>query len=453
MGQLISMSECGLPSPAEPCEEAPGATGTFVMVGASHRSAPLELLERLSIRAAELPAALQSLAELTQVTGVIALSTCNRTELYASCERFHDGVEQLATFLATRADVAVSDLAPSLSILHDDTALHHLFRVAAGAESVMLGETEILGQLQRALASAETHGVASPIVARALRHAVGVGRRARAETGVAAGSSSLPWLAVQRAGSALDGLRHRHVLVFGAGEMGGGVAAAVAKVGAAEITIAGRSTDRAAAVAAAVGGRAVAGGELANALEAADAVFTATNSSEFVVPRRTVSSVMARRPDRPLVIVDLALPRDVDPDVVGVPGVTLVDLDDLRTLAAEALDGRRQHLPAVERLVTEEVDRFLRETRARDIAPLVSALRCRVEDVRKAELRRWQARSGRLDPQALALADAITAGVIAKLLHGPTVRLKEAAGTADADVYRAALTDLFELGEPTTRLA
>ena len=163
--------------------------------------------------------------------------------------------------------------------------------------------------------------------------------------------------------------------------------------------------------------------------------------------RRMVASAMARRPNRPLVIVDLALPRDVDADVATVPGVTLVDLDRLQASAAESLDGRRRHLPAVERLVAEEVDRFLREAGERDIAPLVSALRCRVEDVRRAEFRRWQARAGRLDPEALALAEAITAGVIAKLLHGPTVRLKQAAGTAEADLYRDALMDLFELDD------
>ncbi|MDQ4097787.1 MAG: glutamyl-tRNA reductase, partial [Actinomycetota bacterium] len=296
-----------------------------------------------------------------------------------------------------------------------------------------------------ALASAEDHNTSSHIVARALRHAVRAGRRARAETGVAAGSLSLPWLAVERAAGTLGSLQDRPALIIGAGEMGHGVAKALARVGAAEIAIAGRSSERAAAVATAVGGRAIAGDDLGGALEVADAVFTATSSSECVITRRLVAAAMARRPDRTLVIVDLALPRDVEADVATVPGVTLVDLDSLRASAAESLDERRRHLPAVQRLVAEEVDRFLRETSERDIAPLVSALRCRVEDVRRAELRRWQARAGRLDPEALALAEAITAGVVAKLLHGPTVRLKQAAGTAEANLYRDALMGLFEL--------
>jgi glutamyl-tRNA reductase len=421
---------------------------TLVMVGASHRTAPLTLLERLSIPGGDLAGALGDLARLGDVSGVVAVSTCNRTELYASCRRFHGGVEQLAGFLAARAGVPLADLAGSLTILHDDTALSHLFRVAAGAESVVVGETEILGQLQRALTSAEAQNTTSAVLGRAFRHAVRTGRRARAETGVATGSSSLSWLAVQRAASALGGLEARRVLIIGAGEMGRGVATAVARAGAREIIIAGRSTERAADVAASVGGRVVTGENLDGALEAADAVFTATSAPMSVVTRPMVAAVMVRRPDRPLAIVDLAVPRDVDADAGTVSGVSLADIDDLRQAAAEALEDRRRHLPAVERLVAEEVERFLRESRARDAAPLVSALRCRVEDVRRAELRRWQARFGDLDPEALALVEAVTAGVVAKLLHGPTVRLKEAAGTADAHLYRDALMDLFQLGAP-----
>jgi glutamyl-tRNA reductase len=417
----------------------------LVMVGASHRTAPLTLLERLSIPAADIAGALGDLARLGDVSAVVAVSTCNRTELYASCRRFHGGVEQLAGFLAARAGVPLADLVTNLSILHDDTVLSHLFRVAAGAESAVVGETEILGQLQRALTSAEAQGTTSAVLGRAFRHAVRAGRRARTETGVATGSSSLSWLAVQRAAAALGGLEGRRVLVIGAGEMGRGVAPAVARAGAREIMIAGRSTDRAADVAAAVRGRVVTAENLDGALEAADAVFTATSAPESVITRQMVAAVMDRRPDRPLAIVDVAVPRDVDADVTTVAGVSLADIDDLRQSAAEALEDRRQHLPAVERLVAEEVDRFLRESRARDAAPLVSALRCRVEDVRRAELRRWQARFGDLDPEALALAEAVTAGVVAKLLHGPTVRLKEAAGTADAALYRDALVDLFQL--------
>ena len=296
----------------------------------------------------------------------------------------------------------------------------------------MLGETEILGQVQRALAAAETQRSATPLLVQAFRHAVRVGRRARAETGVASGSSSLPRLAVRRAGDQLGGLGDRQILVLGAGEMGAAVAAALPRGGKGTVAIAGRGTERATAVAAAAGGRVVTGENLREALEEADAVFTATTSPGFLLDRATCASVMARRPQRPLVIIDLALPRDVDPDVATLPGVTLFDLDDLRAMAAEALTGRRRHLPAVDRLVTVEVEKFLRETLAREMSPLVSALRCRIEEVRRAELQRWQARLGPLDPQTLELAEAITAGVVAKLLHAPTVRLKDTAGTAEA---------------------
>ncbi len=416
----------------------------FVMVGASHRTAPLGLLEALSVSSSDLPGVLEELVA-GEVAGVIVLSTCNRTEVYASCRRFHAGVEQLAGFLAARAGLALDELVPHLSVLHDDKALHHFFRVAAGADSAVLGETEILGQVQRALAASETQGSATPLLTQAFRHAVRVGRRARAETGVASGASSLPRLAIRRAADQLGGLQDRHTLVLGAGEMGAAVAAALAGRRAG-VAIAGRGTERAAAVAAAVGGRLVPGDDLCAALEEADAVFTATTSPGWLLDRATCASIMARRPQRPLVIVDLALPRDVDPDVANIPGVTLFDLDGLQAMAAEALAGRREHLPEVERLVTVEVEKFLRETSAREMSPLVSALRCRVEEVRRAELARWQARLGPLDPEALELAEAITAGVVAKLLHGPTVRLKDAAGTAEGALYRDALVELFDLG-------
>jgi glutamyl-tRNA reductase len=426
------------------------SSSSFVMVGASHRTAPLSLLERLSVPTSELPPTLEALTAGADVAGVVVLSTCNRTELYACCRRFHGGVEELVSFLARRAGLPVAELVPHLSVLHDDTALTHLFRVAAGAESVAVGETEILGQVQRALSAAEELGSVPPLLSRGFRHAVRAGRRARAETGIGEGTTSLPWLAVRQATDRCGTLGDRQALVVGAGEMGGAVAAALARAGVAGIAVAGRGTERAAAVAAAVGGRLVAPEGLSEALQAADVVFTATTSAGCLLDRKLCASVMARRPHRPLVVIDLALPRDVDPHVATLSGVTLLDLDDLRATASEALAGRRRHLPEVDRLVATEVERFLRETSAREMGPLVSALRCRIEDVRRAELRRWQARLGALDPQALALAEEITAGVVAKLLHGPTVRLKDAAGTAEAELYRHALVELFELSRRRT---
>jgi glutamyl-tRNA reductase len=308
----------------------------------------------------------------------------------------------------------------------------------------MLGETEILGQVKRALSAAEAQGSASPLLSRAFRHAVRVGRRARAETGVGAGSSSLPSLAVRRATAHVGCLRDRHALVIGAGAMGRAVAVALERAGVRDIAIAGRGSDRAAALAAAVEGRVVAPDGLRQALETVDVVFTAT-TSPGCLDHGLCASVMARRLDRPLLIVDLALPRDVDPAVATLTGVTLLDLDDLRATTTQALAGRRRHLPAVERLVAAQVDQFLQETSSREMTPLVSALRCRVEEVRQLELERWQARFGPLDPEAMALAEAITAGVVAKLLHGPTVRLKDAAGTAEGEIYRHTLAELFDL--------
>jgi len=418
---------------------------SFVMVGASHHDAPLDLLEQLAVRPADLDAALTRLASCPDIDGVVILSTCNRTELYASCRRFHAGTEALVAFLADRAGLPADELIPHLRVLHDDTVLTHLFRVAAGVESMVIGEAEILGQLQRALAAAQSAGTACALLSRAFGHATRVGRRARADTGIGRETYSLPALAVKLALRQFETLAECRALVLGAGEMGSTVARVLAKEGTGHITILGRGTERAAAVAAEVGAEALGADRLAEALRTADLVVTATSSSQRVLRRELCAAALADRPQRPLLIVDLGLPHDVDPDVATVDAVTLIDLADLRAAAADSLSARRSHLPEVERIVADEVQRFLRDTAARDVAPLVSALRCHVEEVRRAELRRWQTRFGPLDENALSLVEAVTAGVVAKLLHGPTVRLKESADDAQAQLYRDALTALFDL--------
>ena len=415
------------------------------MVGASHETAALPLLERLAVGRDDLPGVLSALATGPNATGVVVLSTCQRTEIYACLHQFHDGVEELVTFLAGRAGCAPADLAPHITVQHGDEALTHLFLVAAGARSVTVGETEILGQLQRALSAAEAGRTTSPLLRRAFSDALRTGRRARAETGIGAGAWSLPTIGVRRAAEVLGTLQGRSALLIGAGEMGRAAATALLRAGAGEIAVTGRTAGPAQELAEAVGGRALGVERLSDALELADVVFTATSATGWVLGRLLVEAVMSRRPVRPLVVVDLAVPRDADPALGTIPGVTLFDLDDLRRAATGVLAERRRHLPAVERLVAAEVDRFLRETSARDIGPLVSALRCRVEEVRRAELRRWQARVGPLDPDAVALVEAVTAGVVAKLLHAPTVRLKAAAGTPEADRYREALAELFDV--------
>lgn len=236
--------------------------------------------------------------------------------------------------------------------------------------------------------------------------------------------------------------------MLGAGQMGSTMAQLLSRAGVGSIAVAGRGRERAAAVAAAVGGEPVTAEHLPGALAAADIVLTATTSPDQVLGRELCASVMAGRPERPLLIVDLGLPYDVDPEVAALDGVTLVHLDDLQMAAADALACRRRHLPDVEHVVADEVERFLRQSSAREVAPLVSALRCRVEEVRRAELRRWQARLGPLDSEALTVVEAVTAGVVAKLLHGPTMRLKEAAHAQEAHLYRDALVELFDLPAP-----
>jgi glutamyl-tRNA reductase len=418
---------------------------SFVVVGLNHRTVPVPVLERVTVPAAELPKALRALAGREHLVEVVLLSTCNRTEVYAWCTKFHPSVSDVAEFLAEHSGMSAGDLADHVYSYYDEAAVAHLFGVAAGVDSVILGEGEILGQVREALKVAEHEGTTGQALARIFRHAIEVGKRSRAETGIARGAVSLSSAAVALAAEHLGPLVERRVLVLGAGEMGEGMARALAGSGVAEVVVVGRGTDRSAEVAAKVGGRAMPLDRLPVALVAADLVLTSTGSTEVVIDSESVEVAMDRRFGRPLLIVDIAVPRDVDPGVADVPGVTLLDMDDLKAFAEHSMDRRRREVARVRRIITAELERFRAEHTGREVAPLVAALRARGEDVRQAELDRFRSKLEALDPKAAELVEGLTRGIVAKLLHDPTVRVKEAAGSGRGQIYADALTALFDL--------
>ncbi|MGH9040540.1 MAG: glutamyl-tRNA reductase [Acidimicrobiia bacterium] len=418
---------------------------SFIVVGLNHRTVPLPLLERASIPPREIPKALRGLAGREHLAEVAILSTCNRTEVYASATKFHPSVGDVADFLAEQAGMVASDLTDHLYSYYDEAAVTHLFGVAAGVDSVILGEGEILGQVREALKVAEQEGTSGAILGRVFRHAIEVGKRSRAETGIARGSVSLSSAAVALAAEHVGGLADRRVLVLGAGEMGAGMAKALASSGAAEVTVAGRSPDRASEVAAKVGGQPLPIERLPEALVAVDVVLTSTGATETVIDLPALELAMDRRFGRELLIVDIAVPRDVDPAVGALAGVTLCDMDDLKAFAERSLDRRRREVARVRRIIAGELERFRSEAAGREVAPLVAALRARGEEVRLAELERFRAKLEGLDPKAAEAVEALSRGIVAKLLHDPTVRMKEAAGSGRAEVYGDALTALFGL--------
>jgi len=418
---------------------------SFVVVGLNHRTVPLPVLERATVPPPLVPKALRDLAGREYLAEVALLSTCNRTEVYALCTKFHPGVADASEFLAEQAGMQASDLADHIYSYYDEAAIAHLFGVAAGVDSVILGEGQILGQVRDALKIAEEEGTAQSSLARIFRHAIEVGKRSRAETGIGRGATSLSSAAVALATERLSTLVERRVLVLGAGEMGEGMARSLAGSGVAEVVLAGRGMERSTELATRVGGRAVPIEQLPQALVAADLVLTSTGSTEVVITQDDVELAMQRRFGRPLLIVDIAVPRDVDPGVAGVPGVTLLDMDDLKAFAENSMDRRRREVARVRRIISAELERLRTERTAREVAPLVSALRTRGEDIRLAELDRFRSKLDAVDPKTAEAIEALTRGIVAKLLHEPTVRVKEAAGSGRGELYADALTTLFDL--------
>jgi glutamyl-tRNA reductase len=418
---------------------------SFVVVGLNHRTVPLPVLERVAVPPAEVPKALRDLAAREYLAEVALLSTCNRTEVYAFCTKFHPGVADASEFLAEQAGMKGADLAEHIYSYYDEAAIAHLFGVAAGVDSVILGEGQILGQVRDALKVAEEEGTGGHNLGRIFRFAIEVGKRSRAETGIGRGAVSLSSAAVALAAERLGTLVERRVLVLGAGEMGEGMARSLAGSGVAEVVVAGRGTERSTELAIRVGGRAVQIEQLPQALVAADLVLTSTGATEVVITRDEIEVAMQRRFGRPLMIVDIAVPRDVDPGVADVAGVTLLDMDDLKAFAESSMDRRRREVARVRRIISAELERLRTERTAREVAPLVSALRSRGEDIRIAELERFRSKLEQVDPKTAEAIEALTRGIVAKLLHEPTVRVKQAAGSGRGELYADALSALFDL--------
>ena len=418
---------------------------SLVVVGLNHRTVPLPVLERVAVPPAEVPKALRDLAGREYLAEVALLSTCNRTEVYAFCTKFHPGVADATEFLAEQAGMKAADLAEHIYSYYDESAIAHLFGVAAGVDSVILGEGQILGQVRDALKVAEEEGTAGHNLGRMFRFAIEVGKRSRAETGIGRGAVSLSSAAVGLAAERLGTLVERRVLVLGAGEMGEGMARSLAGSGVAEVVVAGRGTERSTELATRVGGRSIPIEQLPQALVSADLVLTSTGATEVVITQDEIETAMQRRFGRPLLIVDIAVPRDVDPGVADVPGVTLLDMDDLKAFAESSMDRRRREVARVRRIISAELERLRTERTAREVAPLVSALRSRGEDIRLAELERFRSKLEAVDPKTAETIEALTRGIVAKLLHEPTVRVKEAAGSGRGDLFADALSALFDL--------
>jgi glutamyl-tRNA reductase len=406
---------------------------------------PLDLLERMTVPASRLPKALADLTSREHVTEAVVLSTCNRIEVYVFAEKFHGAYQDIRNFFAEASHVAPEEFSDHLTSLYDGDAARHLFSVASGLDSAVLGEHEILGQVRKSWETASTEGAVGPVLNPLFRHALEVGKRVRTETAISRNITSVSQAAVAMATERLGGLEGRQVLVVGAGEMGEGLARALHGGGVAGIRVANRTWDRAVEVAGRLGGEPVRLDDLPHHLAEVDMLLTSTGASAVILEHGDLASVVGERHGRELLVVDIAVPRDVDPAAGEIDGLTLLDMDDLREFAEVGIRERQREVTAVQVIVDAELDRYLDESTARSVAPLVASLRARGDLVRSGELQRLSARLGDLDDRQRDAIEALAAGIVGKLLHEPTVRMKDAAGTARGERLAEALRDLFNL--------
>jgi glutamyl-tRNA reductase len=416
---------------------------SLLAVGISHQTAPVALLEQFAMDGDDRIKALHELVAGDHVSEALVLATCNRIEVFAEVERFHGGVADVSRVLARQAGATVEELSPYVTVHYEDQAVSHLFTVAAGLDSMVVGETQVLGQLRAAYALAREEGTVGralhPVAQRALR----VGKRVHTDTGIDRAGASLVSVALDRAEERIGSVRDRSVLVVGAGSMGALAATTLARRGAA-VVVSSRTEAHAARLAGAVGGRPAPLADLTAELATADVLLTCTGASGLVIGTDVVAAAMAGR-SRPLVVVDLALPRDVDPGVAALPGVHVVDLALLQGQRGEQAVAA-DDIAAAHAMVEAETALLRAERQAAAVAPTVSALRSQAAEVVDAELLRLSTRLPDLDTRARAEVARTVRRVVDKLLHEPTVRVKElAAAPGDTD-YAGALRALFGLG-------
>ncbi|HUB99882.1 MAG TPA: glutamyl-tRNA reductase [Solirubrobacterales bacterium] len=422
----------------------------LLALGVSHKTAPLDLRERLSLTEGR---AVSALGELTAAPGIheaAAISTCNRTELYLVVS---DPVEAESTALGVltrQAEIRPTELLGHLYSFRGSEASRHLMRVTAGLDSMILGEAEIQGQVKRAYELALVEGATGPILNRLFHGALSAGGRAREETGISEAGVSIPSVAVELARRAIGDLSQRRVLMVGAGETAELVARALAAQGVDTVFVANRHYDRAIGLAQRFDGTAVRFEELPTQLLEADIVVSATNSPHHIIEKDGLGQVMVEREERPLLAIDIAVPRDIEPACRELPGVSVHDIDDVQQIVERNASGREAEARRAELIIESELDRFERWVASLEVVPTITALRERGDEVVRRVMaeneNRWES-LGEADRERM---EAMAKAVASRLLHEPTVRMRRSAGEEEAYNYVSALRELFGLDVETT---
>lgn len=415
---------------------------SVLVVGVSHRTAPVTVLERLALDEDSAVKLQRGAVETEHISEAAVVSTCNRIEVYVSAERFHGSVEDVTSLLADRAGMAREDIVANLYVHYGDAAVAHLFGVASGLDSMVVGESQVLGQVRYALQRAQEHETVGTELNGLFQQALRVGKRGHAETGIDRAGPSVVSAALDQVERTARPLADSRVVVVGAGAMAGLTVSIAARRGAREIVVVNRTADRARRLAGSVGGRAADWAQLPAELANADIVVSGTGATGTVIDTHDIAAAVTDR-ETPYVVVDLALPRDVSDGVADLPGVDVIGLAELAESLADSPVA--DDVAGVREIVRDEVRAFLAARDAARVTPTVIALRTMATEVVEAELERLAARRSDLDPEVFVELAQTVRRVADKLLHAPTVRIKELAGQPDGSVYADALADLFAL--------
>jgi glutamyl-tRNA reductase len=443
--------------------------GTHILLmGLNHTTAPIDLRERLAINSTCLNDALAQLCQrefppeqsgrtdtvparesngcrTARLHEGVILSTCNRLEVYAICEDVERGYESLLRFICHNREMNARDFSHTMYRKSGSDAVRHLMRVACGLDSMVTGEPQVLGQVTDAYHAALVQGTAGPVLSALFKRAIRAGKRTHTETAISEHATSVPSVAARLAERVTGGLRGRIVLVMGAGEMGEIAARALMTRGATGIIVANRTYDRALALARELGGEAMTFDRQIEALARADIVLTTTDAPHVVLTHEKVAAAMAQRPERPMVIVDIAVPRDTDPAVANIPGVCLYDIDDLRSVVNGNLEARQQEMPQAEAIAAQEAQEFMCWFETLEVVPTIADLRGWAQTVKAQELARALRRLDHLNEREREVVRALAHGLVNKLLHEPTVQLKQRAMRGDGHLYAEVVRELFAL--------
>ncbi|MBC9783170.1 glutamyl-tRNA reductase [Heliobacterium chlorum] len=415
------------------------------VVGLNHKSAPVEIREQLSFPEHILESSLQRLKSEPGIEGCAILSTCNRTEIYAATTDLEKGLAAVKRFFSNSGPLQVDDFASNFytHTLYD--AIRHLFRVAAGLDSMVLGETQILGQVRRAYQAACDYGTSNGIINTWFQQAITVGKRVRTETGIDQHAVSISYTAVELARQVFDSLEGRTALILGAGKMSELTLTHLIANGVSTVLVANRTRERADELARKCGGKAVSFAELEQHMEIADIVISCTAATHYVIRRNLVETVMAQRPERPLFLIDIAVPRDIEPAVGTVQSVHLFDIDDLNSVVDRNLAERQKAASQAEVIIEEEIHEFIKWLNSLFVVPTIVALRNKGDAIKEKELERVLGKLKNLSEKDKKTLGAMASSIVKQLLHDPVIQIRHYAASPEGHLYSEILQNLFSL--------